>query len=152
TLYTVKPNAGGQPASLGPQCAWGTQKLKAALGSPATGGYVSMSVANSSASTDPIAEFIEGFAQRIGQDGNLSGQWESFRTGFAQLGTSTSIGDFLTRSVAELLRGVALLLDGVLAVGNAFLDGFLRLIDSILSLLLEPDTGLLTQPLEIPVL
>jgi hypothetical protein len=58
----------------------------------------------------------------------------------------------MRQAIAELIRAVALLLDGGLAVSNAFLDGFLGLIGDVIPALMDPTNGLLNQTLDIPVL
>jgi hypothetical protein len=88
----------------------------------------------------------------LGKDGNLSSQLENVRQGAQNLGHASPASDFITQGVAELLRVIALLLDGALAVANAFLDGVLGMIDSMLAMLLDPKMGWLTQPIDIPVL
>jgi hypothetical protein len=72
--------------------------------------------------------------------------------GVRDLGHTSSASQFITQGLADLLRALGLLLDGVLAVSNAFLDGFLATADSRVNLLFAPTTGLLNQPLNIPVL
>src|SRR5262249_11901541 len=73
TLYTVQPKGGGQASSLAPQCSWGMKKLNAAASSGSAGGqHQAIAGAAAASDVDPLIEFIDGFAQRIGQDGNLS--------------------------------------------------------------------------------
>jgi hypothetical protein len=155
TAYTVQPRSGGQPSSHAPQCSWAMHKLKAGLGGPSGGdGGGSLAGARTPAArdADPLVAFIDGFAGRISGDGNLSGQWQQVQQGAQGLGHASSASDFLRQGVAELLRVLALLLEGALAVANAFLDGFLDLLAALVPLLLDPVTGLLTAPLDIPVL
>ena len=152
TAFTLTPKRGGQALSHAPQCTWAMQKLK--TGAPvATGGRgLGQAAARVANGTNSWEAFIDGFGARLGQDGNLSAQWQQVRQGAQHLGHASSARDFITQGVAELLRVIALLLDGALAVANAFLDGVLGLVDSMLAMLLDAKTGLLTQPVDIPVL
>jgi hypothetical protein len=54
--------------------------------------------------------------------------------------------------VAELLRALALLVEGAMAVTNALLDAILGALGGAITALFDPHDGLLTQPLDIPVL
>jgi hypothetical protein len=146
-VYTLQPKSGGQAASHATQCSWALQKLKS--GAPAG---VGTGQTGRPTDTDPLSSFIDGFITRIGQDGTLSSQWQKVKQGFQNMGHAASARDFITQGLAELLQVLALLLDGALAVSNAFLDGFLDLLDSLISTLFDPSTGWLTRPLDIPVL
>ena len=152
TAFTLTPKGGGQARPHAPQCSWALQKLK--TGAPGATGLGGPGQAAGALATGagPLVTFIGGFAARLEHDPTLSAQWEQVRQGFHNLGHASSAADFVTQGLAELLRVLALLLDGVLAVANAFLDGALGLIDSLLATLLDPNTGLLTRPIEIPVL
>ncbi|MBV9170579.1 MAG: PQQ-binding-like beta-propeller repeat protein [Chloroflexi bacterium] len=149
TAFTVKPQGGGTPSSMAPQCTWGMQKFQSGLG--ASSGGQALAISPRAESGDP-ENFFKGFLERLTGDGDLNAQWAKLQAGAANLGGASSTGDFLREAVAELLRAVALLLDGALAVANAFLDGFLGLVGDVIARLFDPHEGLLTQPLDIPVL
>jgi hypothetical protein len=156
TAYTVQPRGGGQPSSHAPQCSWAMHKLKGGLGGAGGGGNGGEALGRAQApaarDADPLAAFIDAFATSISGDGALSSQWQQVQQGAQNMGHSTSASDFLAQGVAELLRVLALIVEGAIAVAKAFLLALLELIVSLISLLLDTQHGLLTQPLDIPVL
>ncbi len=62
------------------------------------------------------------------------------------------MGEFVESGLSVLLDAVELLLEGVLAVANAFIDGLLAVFADLLTFLFDPDSGLLTRTINIPVL
>ncbi|HVG98128.1 MAG TPA: hypothetical protein VNK05_14570 [Chloroflexota bacterium] len=153
TAFTVAPKGGGPPASHAPQSTWAMHKLTAGLGPGGGAGAPSVATAGTGAGTEsPVAAFVDGIVHRLTTDPVLGDQRAKLAAGFARMGHASSAGDFLRQGVAELLRAVALLVEGALAVANAVADGFLDLVSDLLSTLLDPQTGLLLQPIEIPVL
>jgi hypothetical protein len=90
------------PSSHAPQCSWAMQKLKGGVGGHGAGregqaraaAALAPAAAPAPQDADPLAAFIDGFAARVGQDGNLSGQWQQVASGFSSLGQATSASDF----------------------------------------------------------
>lgn len=62
------------------------------------------------------------------------------------------MGEFIDTGLSVLLDAAELLLEGVLAVANAFVDGLLTVFADLLTFLFDPDSGLLTRTINIPVL
>jgi hypothetical protein len=150
TVYSVQPKGGGQPSSQATQCTWAMQKLKA--GGPASTPAARRPVVLAASATDPLVSFIDTFATSVGGNGALANQWQQVQQGAQSLGQSSSASEFLTQGLAELVRILALLVDGVLAVSQAFLDGLLEQIAALVSALFDAHSGLLNQELDIPVL
>ena len=151
TAFSVRPKGDTSPVSVAPQCTWGMHKLQAGLG----GGGAQLATTrreDTPPSTDtPLEAFFEGFLARLTGDGNLNSQWTKLQAGAGNPGAASTPGDFLRQGVAELIRAVALLVDGAMAVANAFLDGFIDLIADLLKRLFDEHDGLLTQAIDIPV-
>jgi len=150
TALNVPPKGGGQPSSQAVQGSWGMQKLKSGLG--ASGGQALARTGALRATANPLSAFLDSFATSIGDNGPLKAQWAQVQQGLQNLGHSSSVSDFVSQGVAELLKIVGLLVDGALAISNAFLDGLLGAIDALLATLLDANSGVLTAPLDIPVL
>jgi hypothetical protein len=148
TALSVQPSGGGQSSSQAVQGAWGMNKLQSGVGSASgrSGGVQSPS--------GPLANFINSMTASLASNGPLAAQWQQVRQGGQGLATSTSIGDFVEQGVAELLKIIALVLDGVLAVTNAFVDGLLGIFDDVLDLVMGSgdSAGLITTPIDFPVL
>jgi hypothetical protein len=157
TTFSVGPRSGGAPSSLAVQGTWGLHKVtsgaRAGAGSTSAGVRAAPGVRpGASAPAGALAAFYKGFAADVGAGGTLAGQWQTVRAGFEALHSGGDAGDFLKRGLAELLRALALLVDGILVVANAFVDGLLGLIDDLVALLFDAQSGLLTRELDIPVL
>ncbi|MBV9599658.1 MAG: PQQ-binding-like beta-propeller repeat protein [Chloroflexi bacterium] len=155
TLYSVAPKDGSQPTSQTTQCSWGMQKFKAGLPGARGGRQATALVGQASPAWDPtnFQKFIDNFVNKVATDPVLKSKWDAVQQG-AQ-GHAASVSDFLTQALGELLNTLALLVDGALTVTNAFLVGFLGLIDGLVELLLgsgPQSTGLLTERIDIPVL
>ncbi len=151
TAMNVPPKGGGQPSSQAVQGSWGMQKLKSGLGASG-GGQALARTGALRATANPLSAFLDTFATSIGDNGPLKAQWQQVQQRLQGLGHSTSVSDFVSQGVAELLKILGLLVDGALAISNAFLDGLLGAIDALLATLLDANSGVLTAPLDIPVL
>ena len=152
TAFTVRPKGDTSSVSVAPQCTWGMQKLQAGLGGGGAQLATTRREGTQAAAGDPLEAFFKGFLARLTGDGNLSSQWAKLQAGAGNMGAASTPGDFLRQGVAELIRAVALLVDGAMAVANAFLDGFIDLIADLLKRLFDEHDGLLTQAIDIPVL
>ncbi len=151
TTYSATPKGGGGSSSTVTQSTWGQNKFSAGAG--AGGAQASLaSPQRALRADDPVAAFITGFADRVSGDGDLANQWNQVKQGAQGLGNASSPGDFLKQGLAELLRILALVLDGALAVTNAFLDGLLGMITDLVQTMFDANSGLLTEALDIPVL
>lgn len=151
TALTVTSKTTGKQSPHSTQCMWANQKLKS--------NYRSATVTTSSlqdASGDPIADavttFFTDFVASITNNGPLEAQWEKVKQGFKNLANVHSAGEFVSQGLAELLRTIALVLDGVIAVGKALVDGLMGMLAKVVDALFNPNTGLLTRTLNIPVL
>ncbi|MBV9542884.1 MAG: hypothetical protein JOY61_00720, partial [Chloroflexi bacterium] len=151
TAYSATPKSGGGSSSTVTQSTWGQNKFSAGAG--AGGAQASLaSPRRVLGADDPITGFITDFANRVSGNGDLSSQWNQVKSGAQGLGNATSASDFLKQGLAELLRILALVLDAGLAVTNAFLDGLLGMITDLVQAMFDPNSGLLTETLDIPVL
>ena len=126
STFTVSAKGGGAPSNQSSQSTWALQKFNGGIGA----GSVS-AVRGLQASGNPVSAFFSGFIARLSGDGNLANEWQQIKSGAQQLGNSSSASDFLKQGLAELLRIVALLAEGVLAVSNAFVDGLLAEINAL---------------------
>lgn len=151
TALTVTSKTTGKQSSHSTQSMWANQKLKS--------NYRSANVTTSSlqdASGDPIADavttFFTDFVASITHNGPLEAQWGKVKQGFKNLTNVHSAGEFLSQGLAELLRTIALVLDGVIAVGKALVDGLMGMLVKVVDALFNQNTGLLTRTLNIPVL
>jgi len=145
STFTVTPKGGGAPSNQSGQSTWALQKFNG--GSTPT---ALTAVRGLQSTEDPISAFFSGFLARLSGDGNLANEWQQIKSGAQNLGSS-SASDFLKQGLAELLRIVALVVDGVLAVSNAFIDGLLAQINALVQGMFG-DGGFLTAELNIPVL
>ena len=151
TAYSATPKNGGGSSSTVTQSTWGQNKFSAGAGA----GGAQASLASSRrvlGADDPITGFLTDFANRVSGNGDLTSQWNQVKSGAQGLGNATSPSDFLKQGLAELLRILALVLDGALAVTNAFLDGLFGKITDLVQAMFDPNSGLLTETLDIPVL
>ncbi|MBV9172420.1 MAG: PQQ-like beta-propeller repeat protein [Chloroflexi bacterium] len=153
SAFTATPRSGGSPATTGPQSAWGMQKLGGGVGG---GRSVSSAArvlrAGAQDPADAIGTFFSAFAESLSSDPALSNQWAKVQQGAQSLGNAGSAENFLKQALAELLRIVALLVDGILAVSKALMDGLVAAIGSLIPAMFDPNDGILTAPLDIPVL
>jgi hypothetical protein len=157
SAFTATPKGGGASSSNSTQATWGLQKFQAGVGA---GGGASMAMAIAPAARpqgtdDPtavISTIFTDFANRLSSDTNLSSQWANVQSGAQQMNSTSSGADFVKDGLAELLRIMALIIDGVLVVTNAFVDALLGGIAALVEVMFDPSNGLLTAELQIPVL
>jgi hypothetical protein len=148
SAFTAAPKGGGAPSSTANQSTWALQKFKSGIG----GSNLNSSMLSIQGQADPITAFFTTFASKLTSDPQLSSQWQQVKSGAQGLGSAASPGDFLEHGLAELFRILALIMDGVLAVSNAMIDGLLAEISALIQTMFDPQSGILTQPLDIPVL
>ncbi|HEX2037206.1 MAG TPA: hypothetical protein VHS99_23765, partial [Chloroflexota bacterium] len=158
STFTVAPRGSAQPSSHAPQCNWAMQKLQGGFGgggggqSPQPQMPAGAALTDGPPGADALAQFFEGFVNRLDTDATLSDQWQKVKSGLQGLGHTSSASAFMHQLLADLLRALALVVDAALVVGNALVDGALSVAASAISSLFDPQHGYLTEPLDIPVL
>jgi hypothetical protein len=151
TVFAVGPRDNSAPASShSVQCTWAMHKMtngqqQASVGTRAA-------AAGGPAVPQALLDFLNAFAGRISGDGDLHATLQDAKTDMAGLISAKSVGEFVDRGLSVLLDAVELLLEGVLAVANAFIDGLLAVFADLLTFLFDPSSGLLTRTINIPVL
>ena len=88
--------------------------------------------------TDPnaaVATAFTTFFNDITGSGTLSSQWSQVQSGAQALTNASSAADFIKQGLAELLKIVALLVDGVLAVANSLVRALFSVIDDLITLM-----------------
>jgi outer membrane protein assembly factor BamB len=151
TVFTVGPRGKSTPASShSVHCTWAMHKMSNGL-RHASADRVA---ASASGPTVPQAllDFFNTFADRIGGDGDLHATLQDAKTDITRLFSAKSLGEFVERGLSVLLGAVELLLEGVLSVANAFIDGLIGVFADLLTFLFDPNSGLLTRTINIPVL
>ena len=152
SAFTATPGGGGTSSSTATQSNWALQKF--------SGGYGSTSQSATASSSsgprlldadDPIATAFTTFFNSLTDDPVLSNQWQQVKTGGQGLANATSAADFIKQGIAELLRILAGLIDGVLAVTKGLVDALLGVITALVDTMFGGN-GLLVAPLDIPVL
>ena len=159
SAFTATPKGGGASSSNSTQATW-LQKFQGGVGA---GGGASMSMALASAGrlqgtddpTTAIGAIFTNFAASLSSNTQLSSQWAQVQSGAAQMNNTSSGAQFVKDGLAELLRILALIIDGVLGVTNAFVDaigGMEALVQVMFGSSSTSNDGLLTATLPIPVL
>lgn len=143
TVYSVGPK-GGQKTSHAVKCSWPTEKMKAGMPSASS----SSSTSAGAEGEDPISDFITGFVASITGDGALGAVLDQFKQDVSNLFSATSAKQFFETLLLTLLDALETILEGALAIGDALAVGILGAFDTIVDLVM----GLLTDPIEIPVL
>jgi len=151
STFTATPNGGGSSSSNVTQSTWALNKFNAGIGAGG-GAQATLTSGLRTLGDDPISDFFNTFVARLAGDGDLSSQWAQVKAGAQGLGNAGSAGDFIKQGLAELLRILALVLDGALAVTNAFVDGLLANILDLVTTMFDPNSGILTTEIPIPVL
>jgi hypothetical protein len=156
STLSVAPSGGGSTTSTATQGTWALNKFNSGIGSASAASTSSVGLR---VGDDPITAFFNTFAGRLNGDGDLTSQWNQVQQGAQGLSNSSSAADFVKQGLAELLRVLALVLDGALAVGNALLDGLLGIVGDLIQTMFAPDAngnptdgGILTEPVNFPVL
>jgi hypothetical protein len=151
TLFAVKPldNPSAAASSHSVQCTWAMHKMKSGQ----------QQATFTDAEPGPVAgipqallDFVDKFVNRITGDGDLVGHLSDAKAKIQSLFHVGSLKEFIEHGVAALIDIVIALLDGVIAVANAFIDGLLAVVTDLLRYLFDRDTGLLTRPIRVPVL
>jgi hypothetical protein len=143
SMFTIGPN-GGAATSHAPQCTWGMQNLKSGLPAATDTGHARPA----RTAGDPLGDFIKAFTARLTGDGDLSAVLGQLKSDFGNLFKAHSAQQFLITLLRSLLDILETLLIGALAITNAFVDGFLALIDDAISAVMN----VLSTPIQIPVL
>jgi ABC-type antimicrobial peptide transport system permease subunit/outer membrane protein assembly factor BamB len=147
TTFTVGP-AGGQASSHATQCAWPMQKLKTGLASASTPSLLAGQRRSCVGDSDPLSDFFNTFIARITGDGDLSAAFAQLQSDFSNLFHAGSAREFFSTLLVTLIDAIETLLIGALAVGNAFIDGMLAVIEDLIDTVM----GLLNAEIQIPVL
>ena len=132
------PNSSGSSHAV--HCSWGTHKARTGLPN-ATGD-------TSSGSSAPFVSAIETFINRITGDGNLSAAFTQLKSDFDRLFHAHSATEFFTTALDILLDILETLVVSLVAVGGAFMDALLGIVEQTIDLFM----GLLDAGLNIPVL
>jgi hypothetical protein len=151
TVYTVGPKDKSKPGSShAVQCGWATRKLKTHCKS-ATTQDVNATLGDL---PQPIADFINTFVSRVSDDGDLNQALSDVKADFKRLLHPSSASEFLTDALDTLLDALKVLLEGALAISNAFIDGLLKVFSDLVVALVGADGtgGILNTTLHIPVL
>lgn len=155
SLFTVAPNDRSKPQkSYTVACAWGAHKLRdnaaQATFKPSS---QAMHPASADATTDnPFAGFVNGFADTLKNDSALSQAFEQTKIDIQKTFKVNSLSQFASMAVADVLDLASDLLIGVMAVIEAFMTGVLDAADDMIAFFFDPNSGLLTRKINIPVL
>ena len=137
SAFTATPKSGGASSSTATQGTWGMQKFNAGTGSGSSAASPA-SPASLQDATDPnaaVATAFTTFFNDITGNGTLSSQWSQVQSGAQALTNASSAADFIKQGLAELLKIVALLVDGVLAVANSLVRALFSVIDDLITLM-----------------
>jgi hypothetical protein len=150
TLFTVAPVDNGRPASShSVACTWAMRKVQAGQKQVS---FPSRSPAVGSPSlSQALQDFINTFTKRLA-DGDLQTDLEKIKSDLNGVFSATSFEQFAEQGMATLFDVVELLLDSVLHIANAFIDSLLPVFADFIAFLFDDSTGLLTQPIKIPVI
>jgi hypothetical protein len=149
TMFNFGPPDGKTPASShSVACTWALRKTQSGQQQASFPGSGLEGVQL----PDTISAFLTMFLDRLKTDGDLHSNLQNAKAGIESLGSVKNAKEFVEKGLAEVLDIIALLVDAVLALVNAFVDGLLTVLGDFLLLLFDPDTGWLTRPLHIPVL
>lgn len=147
SMFTVG-TPGGQASSHATQCAWPMHKLKTGLPLATVSSLATDHTCSRTGTGDPLTDFINTFIGRITGDGDLAESFDQFQSDFGHLFHATSAGEFFSTLLVNLIDAVETLLIGALAVGNAFLDGMLKVAADLITAVM----GVLNAEIQIPVL
>lgn len=124
---------------------WGFDKVRSH--------YKQGSTPGAAASADnPILAFATSFAESLTSNSTLQGAYAATLRDFAAAFSFKSPADFLQMALFSLLDVIQDLLISSMAVGEALLEGILGLAGDLVTFLLDPQQGILVQPLDIPIL
>jgi hypothetical protein len=151
SVFAASPSGGGPSSSTATQSTWGLQKFNSGIGAGGAQSVALLANGQRLLGDDPISTFFNNFVTSLTTDPVLSSQWDKVKSGAQGLGNADSAADFVKQGLAELLRILALLIDGVLGVSKALVDGLLAEIASLVTSMFGPD-GWLVTTLDFPVL
>jgi hypothetical protein len=97
---------------------------------------------------DPRCDFINNFMQRLMSDDDLRVAFNELKSDFSNLFHANSAADFFSGLLVTFLDATETLLIGGLVRANAFIDGFLAVIEGVIDTIM----GILTAEIDIPVL
>src|SRR5262249_11323418 len=128
SAFTAGPRDGSRPAqSKSVQCTWGMHKVSQgqgqATGAPAT---ASGGLAAGAGLSQDLRDFVSTFAARIKGDGDLSQQFAQTKQAINGAFHARSASEFFEQGLKVLADVLGLVLEGALAVTNAFVDGLLK--------------------------
>lgn len=145
TIFSVTPASGGSPKSHAVAATWGFDKVRSHYKQGAT--------PDAAATADnPVLAFANSFAASLSGNGALQESYSATLRDFAAAFTFKSPAGFLQMALFSLLDVIQDLLISSLAVGAALLEGILGLAEDLVTFLLDPQQGILLQPLDIPIL
>jgi PQQ-like domain len=164
SMFNVAPLDQSAPASShSVACMWAVHK--SAQVKPGQVFYLprqpSVGPAEAAASSDPstLEDFIQGFFKRLANDGDLHNDLENIKSDISGAFSAHSFTQFAEESLDALIDIVKLVLQGLIAVTNAFVDGLLGAFADFIEFLFgakdangNTTPGLLTQPIKIPIL
>jgi outer membrane protein assembly factor BamB len=145
TVFRVTPKNGGAPASHTVYATWGFNKAKNHF-------QKAQATATLAPGDDPFSGFLNSFTSSLSTNPALQQALTQTKSDFAATFNVSSSSQFLQMAIVDLLDIFQDLMIGSLAITNAFMNGLLKLGADLVTLLFDPDTGLLTQPLNIPIL
>ena len=144
----------GGPATLhATQCCWSTQKLKTGLPStklspPALRAQAAAAGEGVQGIPNAIGDFFTTFVARLTGDGDLSASVQQLQSDFGHLFHASSVSGFFKTLLITLLDIVETLVEGAVAVGHAFADGILAIIDDAIQAVMS----VMNAEIDIPVL
>ena len=151
TIFSVAPKAGGSAKSHAVAATWGFDKVRSHYKQATTPGCRCVRLGLRPLG-NPILDFVNSFANSLTTDPTLQQAYTATLNDFAASFAFKSSAEFLQMAVFDLLDVIQDLLISSLAIGKAFLEGFLALAGDLVTFLLDPQQGILVQPLDIPIL
>ena len=148
TIFSATPKTGGSAKSHAVAATWGFDKVRSHYKQATAGSALEAGAA----AGNPILDFVTAFGHSLVTDPALQQAYTTTLNDFAASFAFKSPTQFLQMALFDLLDMIQDLLISSLAVGKAFLDGFLAVAGDMVSFLLDPQQGILVQPLDIPIL
>lgn len=149
TVFSAAPKTGGSPKSHAVTATWGFDKIRSHYKQATTG---AAGVGPAAAAGNPILDFVSFFSSSLASDPTLQQAYKTTLNDFAATFAFKSSTQFLATALFDLLDIIQDLLVSSLAIGKAFFDGFLAAAGDMVSFLIDPQQGILVQPLNIPIL
>ncbi len=148
SMFTVGPAGGSGASSHATQCAWPLHKLKTGLPSATIASSSTGRTRSRTGDGDPLTDFFNAFVARLTGDGDLASSFTQFQSDFTNLFHATSASAFFSTLLVNVIDAVETLLVGALAIGNAFFDGMIKVVEDLISAVM----GVLNAEIQIPVL